>query len=386
MTPHVRRILRFTHLILPAVFIGIVSAFAQQVVRCPRNSDPLEAKWGWAWKEVARVSPSSGFWIGYGIQRWMGENSFIGSFESDAGSRDVSLHELLYGQKESLTIPGTEGSLREAAGRALQAANGRATVEPKELKGVAILFAYGSSQDEPMQPRKIVICNLSTSVDLQDRPLLWMGSSHDEESVAFLENMFDQPHTEKIRENLVFAISIHDSSEQALKFLRNVLVGSESERVRGSAAFFLGEHDRTEDVPLLVKVATHDPSRRVRDQAVFGLSRMESDAALEALIELAKHADKKDVREKAIFWIAEKASDRVAKTLKDIIFSDDETGIQRQAVFALSRMKSEDSVAELIAIAKSHKNPQIRREALFWLGRSKDPRAFDFLVKVVRQR
>ena len=383
--PHLRRILRFAQLIIPVVFIGTVPAFAQRIIRCPQNADPLEAKWDWAWREIARAKSPHGFWIGYGIQRWMGETSFIGSFVSDASSRDVSLHELLYGQKESLTISESEESLREAAERALQATHGRRRVEPKVLKGVAILFAYASAQDEPMQPRKIVICNLSTTVDLHDHPLLWLGSSHDEESVAFLENMFDQPHTEKIRENLVFAISIHDSSERALQFLRNVLVGGESEKVRGTAAFFLGQRDRKEDVNLLVKVATHDASKRVRDQAVFGLSRMESDAAVDALIDLAKHAERKDVREKAIFWIAQEASDRVARTLKGIIFSDDETGIQRQAVFALSRMRGEDGVAELIEIAKTHKNPQIRREALFWLGRSKDPRAFDFLVKTVRQ-
>ncbi len=381
-----RRILVLMQLLIVTAALAVVPLCAQQIIHHPNNSDPLEGRWAWAWKEVAIRKPANGFWIGYGIQRWMGEHSLIGSFWDDSGDRDVSLHELLYGQKESQTLSDDEEGLRRGTERALAKRSGRPYVEPKLLKGIAILLAYGSAGDEPMQPRKIVICNLSASVDLHEHPLLWLGSSHDEESVAFLRNMFDQPHTERIRESLVFAISLHDSSDRALRFLRDVLTGGESERIRGSAAFFLGERDREEDVTLLVKLATHDASRRVRGQAVFGLSRMQSDVAVEALIELAKHCERKDVREKAIFWIGQKASDRALGTLKEIAFSDDETGIQRQAVFALSRLKNADGVKELIEIAKSHKSSQIRREAMFWLGRSDDPRAFDFLVQMVRRK
>jgi len=381
-----RRIFALTQLLVLAAALVVVPLCAQQIIYHPKNSDPLEGRWAWAWREVASRKLPDGFWIGYGIQRWMGEHSLIGSFRDDSGYRDVSLHELLYGQRESLTVSGGEESLRREAEKALERRSGRNYVEPKVLKGVAILFGYGAGGDEPMQPRKVVVCNLSTSVDLQDHPLLWPGHSQDDESVVFLENMFDQPHTEKLGENLVFAISLHDSSECALKFLREILVGGEGEKVRGSAAFFLGERDRKEDVPLLAKVATHDLSREVRDQALFGLSRMGSDAAIEALIDLAKRAERKDVREKAIFWIRQKASDRAVDTLRDIAYSDDETGVQRQAVFALSRLKNGDAVMVLIEIAKSHKNPQIRREAIFWLGRSDDPRAFDFLVQMVRRK
>jgi HEAT repeat protein len=381
-----RRILVLMQLLIVTAALAVVPLCAQQIIHHPNNLDPLEGRWAWAWKEVAIRKPANGFWIGYGIQRWMGQHSLIGSFRDDSGDRDVSLHELLYGQKESLTVSGGEESLRREAEKVLERRSGHKYMEPKVLKGVAMLFGYGSDADEPTQPRKIVVCNLSTSPDLQNRPLFWLGRSRDGESVAFLRNMFDQPHTERIRESLVFAISLHDSSDRALRFLRDVLTGGESERIRGSAAFFLGERDHEEDVTLLVKLATHDASRRVRDQSVFGLSRMQSDVAVEALIELAKHCERKDVREKAIFWIGQKASDRALVTLKEIAFSDDETGIQRQAVFALSRLKNDDGVKELIEIAKSHKSSQIRREAMFWLGRSDDPRAFDFLVRMIRRK
>jgi hypothetical protein len=381
-----RRISALTSLLVPAAALAIVPLRAQQIIHHPKNSDPLEAKWDCAWKEVASRKLSDGFWVGYGIQRWMGEHSFIGSFGDHSGYRDVSLHELLYGQKESLILSDEEASVRREAERDLEKRSGRKYAERKVLKGVAILFCYDSGQGEPMQPRRIVVCNLSTSVDRQVRPLLWLGSSRDDESVVFLERMFGDTHSDKMKESLVFAISLHDSSDQALKFVRDVLAGSESEKVRGSAAFFLSERDHEVDIPLMVKVATHDPSQRVRDQAVFGLSRMESDAAVEALIDLARHAERKDVREKAIFWVSQNASDRVVGTLKDIAFNDDETGVQRQALFALSRLKNADGVKELIEIAKCHRNPQIRREAMFWLGRSDDPRAFDFLVEMVRRK
>jgi len=382
---HFRRIAILARLLTP-IALAVVPLFAQQIIHHPKNSDPLTRKWAWAWSEAADRNVSDGFWVGYGIQRWMGENSFIGSFAGSASSRDVSLHELLYGQKESLTFSDDEESIRREAERALNKRSGHKYTEPTVLKGVAILFGYEASRDEPMQPRTMVVCNLSTSVDLQDRPLLWLRRSQEEESVSFLEDMFDQPHTEKMRESLVFAISIHDRSARAVKFLRAVVVGNESERVRGSAAFFLGERDEKEDVPLLVMVATRDSSRRVRDQALFGLSRMESEEAVEALIDLARRAERIEVREKAMFWLAQRASDRAVGTLRDIAFNDGETGIQRQAVFALTRLTSADGIKELIEIATSHRNPQIRREAIFWLGRSDDPRAFEFLVQMVQRK
>jgi hypothetical protein len=112
-------------------------------------------------------------------------------------------------------------------------------------------------------------------IDLSDRPLIWLGRAQDEESVRFLERFFIDLKSIKQRERLLFAISVHDSSERAQKILRDLVVQSDQETLRASAAFFLGERNRDEDISLLQKVISRDRSREVREKAVFGLSRMQ---------------------------------------------------------------------------------------------------------------
>jgi HEAT repeat protein len=53
-------------------------------------------------------------------------------------------------------------------------------------------------------------------------------------------------------------------------------------------------------------------------------------------------------------------------------------------VFALSRLPADQAVPELIQVASTTKDATTRKEAIFWLGQSKDPRALDYLVKVVK--
>ncbi len=373
----------FVSFITVALSFSRATLFAQPVIHHPSSLQSLESKWRWALTEVSVQKLQKGVWIGYAIQRWMGRHSTLGSFDAVSGRTGFLLHERIYGQREEGDDENGEESVRHEAKRALERANDERSDE-KIPKGIAILFGFDPALGDLKGPRKIVVANLSMSIDLSDRPLIWLGRAQEEESVRFLEQFFTDVKSIKQKERLLFAISIHDSSERAQKFLRDLVVQSDHERLRASAAFFLGERNREEDISLLQKVILYDRSREVREKAVFGLSRMESDAAVDALIALARHGEERGMKEKALFWLSEKASERVVATLREIAADDREIEIQRQAVFALSRLKHGDGVKELIEIAKNHKVPEIRRQAIFWLGRSEDDRAIDFLVELVR--
>lgn len=39
----------------------------------------------------------------------------------------------------------------------------------------------------------------------------------------------------------------------------------------------------------------------------------------------------------------------------------------------------------LLKVAETNRDPAIRQDAIFWLGQSKDPRALDFLEKILKQ-
>ena len=375
-----RSLLVLALVIFPAFSVGLVTA--QSIIRHPDVDQPLSNKWAWAVREAADSKLTDGVWIGYGIRRWMGENSHMGSFNSADWRSRPSLHEVLYGQKEfpEEEVEGEEAVRREAR-RALEGK--KRTDEPKVVKGVAILLGYNTSSKNFREPVKLIVSNLSLTVDLGDRPLVWLGNVPHDESVKHLEKVFGEVSV-KFKEKLLFAISIHDSSQRAYTFMKKQLNEGETEKLRGSAAFWIGQADRPEDIPLLVETATDDRSKHVREQAVFGLSQMRSEKASLALIDLAKHGTTTEVRSKAIFWLGQKASDKVVPMLKDMANNDPDTKLQKEAVFALSRRKDGDGVKELIQIARSHEKAEVRRQAIFWLGQSKDPRALEALAEMVR--
>lgn len=375
-------------LVVPMLSTKLLS---QEVVHHSQNNETLEQRWNWAFREATNKKFHTGFWIGYGITRLMGEHSYIGSFSMVSGRMErmgISLHELLYGQKEYTDgdEESDEEAVKQEAERSLKRSRGEKYHEQKVEKGVAILFAYSSTERKLEEPQKIVVSNLSLAVDLGERPLIWLGSPEQDEAANFLQGIYGKMSSTNLKERLLHAISIHENSTQSLPFLRNVLTSEESDKLRSQAAFLIGERNHDEDIALLLKVINTDRSSKVRDQAVFGLSRIESDAATDALINLTKEAENKQVRSKAIFWLSQKASEKVVPTLKNVIEKDSDVQVQREAVFALSRIKGGDGVNELIAIAKSNQNPEVRRQAIFWLGQSKDPRALDALVEMVKKK
>lgn len=290
---------------------------AQSIIRHPDVDQPLSNKWAWAVKEAADRMLTDGVWIGYGIRRWMGENSHMGSFNSADWRSRPSLHELLYGQKE---FPEEEVEWEEAVRReARRALEGKKrTDEPKVVKGVAILLGYNTSSKNFSEPVKLIVSNLSLTVDLGDRPLVWLGNVPHDESVKHLEKVFGEVSV-KFKEKLLFAISIHDSSQRAYAFMKKQLNEGETEKLRGSAAFWIGQADRQEDIPLLVETATDDRSKHVREQAVFGLSQMKSEKASLALIDLAKHGTTTEVRSKAIFWLGQSKDPRALEALAEMV-------------------------------------------------------------------
>ena len=46
-------------------------------------------------------------------------------------------------------------------------------------------------------------------------------------------------------------------------------------------------------------------------------------------------------------------------------------------------MPGDEGVPLLIQVARTNRNPAVRKQAIFWLGQSKDPRALDFIEKIL---
>ena len=350
-------------LLLLALMLLPMGVGAQDVSFHPEPTAALGQKWQWA--EDQADDFERGYWIGYSVERLMGEYSFIGSWSSRG--RRMTLHEVLYGEKP-------EFDFRDRRHRRDRAS------ERKVAKEVAVLFEFTPGA---AQAREVHVTNVSGHVDFDGRPLLWLGGADDDESLDFVEQQFRRARSDDIKEDLILAVSIHDAPDRVVPILTDALTGDEADDVRESAAFWLGQHGDASALAVLRRTAHDDRSEDVREQAVFAISQMDLPDATEALIDLAQNGPR-DIRKEAIFWLGQKASDRAVEALGDMVHDETDTEVQKQAVFAISQLPDDEGVPLLIEIAKTHPAAKVRKDAIFWLGQSDDPRALEALVALVR--
>jgi len=337
----------------------------------------LEARWKWAKQEGNNFR--DGCWIGYGIERLMSKNSWIGSHGGSEKYDRPTLNMIIEGREDDQT-------LREAAQLALTNWENSKDKNEKVLKEVAILFYFKDGSANFENSTNLKISNLDLWVNLKNQPLIWLGKTGQNESINFLKNNYKNTKSQDVKEDLIVAVSLHKESPEVFAFLKNIVKNEKNEDLREDAVFWLGQQDNDEVLDFLVDTAHNDRSMDVREQAVFAISQVETDEAVDVLIGLAKKAEDNDIQEKAIFWLGQKAADKSADVLEDVAYDEDEVEIQKQAVFALSQLSEGKGVSSLIKIAKDHPNGEIRKKAIFWLGQTNDPRALDVIVSILKNK
>ena len=119
------------------------------------------------------------------------------------------------------------------------------------------------------------------------------------------------------------------------------------------------------------------------ERGLMAMSMHAGERSIDLLIERARSPYPASVRGKALFWLAHRAGNRVVGTLTEAL-DDPETEIKKAAVFGLSQLPPDEGVPLLIKVAREHGNREVRRDAIFWLGQSRDPRAFDFIVGILK--
>jgi HEAT repeat protein len=352
----------------------LTQGVTQTIIQHSNSTQKLKNRWKWAIKKSKGTEYKDGFWIGYSINRLMGENSYIGSFRSDRYEKEKSLAEIVYGkftkpQQENLT---DDQKVREAAKKVIEELENPNKPDEKIFKEIAFLFRF----DRPSKDlNEIEVSNLSLHVDLDNFPLIWIGKTNDAESVNLLEKQYNKNLSDEVKEDLITAVALHKTSDQVVDFLSEIILDTEPNDVREKAVFWIGEHETNKTLKLLTKTAQRDRSTDVREKAVFSIYRMESEKANDVLVDLVYHANKRQVREKAIFWLGQKDSPKAAPILEDIAINDADRELQQKAIFGISQLKDNKSTNILIKLAKKHPNKESRKKAIFWLGQKASKKA-----------
>jgi hypothetical protein len=380
-------------LLLAVAAAGMAAASAATRHRPPaqvfnRASEPgsLEAKVDRAVGEASKSAPGRAFWVGYSIDRLMGEDSHIGTFTNGLGRRGLTVAEILSGKSEPASSDMSPEEIQKAAKAAIERIDHEGQEvkksENKVVKELGFFLEFGAAA--PPLLAEVQMSNLDLSFDFKAAPLYWLGKVPEAESLGLVSSLYGRHQGEKIRRGLIAAAGCHGSAKLALPFLERVLGGDSTDDLRKDAAFWIGQLNDAAGLRLLAKTARSDRSAEVREGAVFGISQVELPEAVDELIALARGAEKRDVQKQAVFWLGQMASNKSGGVLEEIARKDGDVEIQEQAVFALSQLPDHQGVDALIKLAKTHPDPRIRKKAVFWLGECDDPRALEAIIAILK--
>jgi HEAT repeat protein len=337
-----------------------------EILRPPAESATLDAKSDWALKASAKYGTGRVLWVGYSIERLMGENSHIGSFTDGGSGRDLTIAEVLAGLKVAANPSSANEDLRGN----------------KVLKELGLFLKYEAGK--PPVLTEAHMSNLDLAFDFEGAPLFWLGKTPEEQSLALIRALDGPDRGDKVREGLIAAAGCHGSPRLVVPFLEGILNGKASDELRKDAAFWIGQQNDPDGLRLLVRTARGDKSEEVREGAVFSISQVELPEAAGELIALARNAKFRDSRKQAVFWLGQIASEKSGKALEEFARKDGDIEIQEQAVFALSQLPDNQGVDALIKLAKTHPDPRVRKKAVFWLGECDDPRALETLIAIIK--
>lgn len=213
---------------------------------------------------------------------------------------------------------------------------------------------------------------------------VWLNGVAPEDSVHTLAALATQDDAKHLRDSAVFAISIHQT-QAATQALVSLASSGNPLELREKAAFWLANQRSHEGLAAIQRLAHDDADPKFREKLTFDLTLSKEPAALTELIRMAHEDASPQVRKQAQFWMAQKGGKLVAADLRNAAENDPDTQVRKSAVFALSRLPGDEATTQLIQVADSSKDPAVRKQAVFWLGQSSDPRALDYLTKLLKQ-
>jgi hypothetical protein len=231
---------------------------------------------------------------------------------------------------------------------------------------------------------KIHVDNPDRQLDAGGLRVVWLTQVTPDESIANLKSLALRSDAKKLRDTAVFAISIHQSPA-TVPTLISLAAPANDLDLREKAAFWLANQHSHEGFAALQHFAREDSDAAFREKITFDLNITKDPGAIGELIRMAHEDSSAQVRKQAQFWMAVKGGNAVAGDLRNIAENDPDTQLRKSAVFALSRLPGDEAATQLIQIANTSKDPAVRKQAVFWLGQSNDPRALDYLTKLLKQ-
>lgn len=237
---------------------------------------------------------------------------------------------------------------------------------------------------EAGEATRIRTVTASCPVDADGARVAWLDGVGADESVDFLRRLAAGGERRKGRdagEEALGALALHAGprADQAVIDLTGPKLPHE---VREDAIFWLGEARGRAGYETLRRLAAQESDEEILEKVAFALAQSPVPEAGPELAELARGHRSAEVREQALFWVAQRGDPDAAAILLRAVAEDRDAEVREHAVFALSQLE-EGGVDHLIRLLREGPSNEVRKQAFFWLAQSDDPRAMEYLERVL---
>jgi hypothetical protein len=255
----------------------------------------------------------------------------------------------------------------------------KSSTEPDNAVGgqAIILFRLASGKIDEVRAAA-----LDRQLDAGGLRFIWLTNVTAEDSVATLKTLALASDSNRLFDSAAFLISIHQS-QVAVPALIALAAPGGNPHLREQAAFWLAKRGGHDGFVAIQNFARTDKDDKFRAKLTFDLTLSSDPGALDEIVRIAHEDSSPQVRSQAQFWMASRGGKIVTASLRDSADNDPDASIRKKAVFAISRLPDGDATTQLVELAETSKYPEVRKEAVFWLGQSNDPKALDFLTKLI---
>jgi HEAT repeat protein len=205
-------------------------------------------------------------------------------------------------------------------------------------------------------------------VDLQGRPVYWLGRASAAESLDWADALFGDTRQEvSIRESALEVIARHPLP-RAREILTNVATRDDTPAMRVEAVEELAYQPADQTVDLLAELAASDRDPNVRQEAAETLGEVVNPRAVEALQELIQSSRDVDTRAEALEALAQQSDTTLAIVLLEMALNDPDLDLRLEAVEGMEELLPEVSVPLLGQVLQRSTDRAVRIQVIETLG------------------
>ncbi len=198
----------------------------------------------------------------------------------------------------------------------VRAADGEAKRPPRLGESALAALAF---HDDPSADAAFDQLSASSQPEsIRERASFWLGAARGSHGYQVLRRMMSEDPSPKVREKVVFALSISNEPE-AVGTMIDAAKGDKSDHVRGQALFWLGQKAGKKAIGAITDAIENDPETEVKKKAVFALSQLPADEGVPRLIQVARTNKNPAVRKQAMFWLGQSKDPRALSFFEEVL-------------------------------------------------------------------